>query len=130
MSIDERRRGARLNFHPMGCVPSDEEDADDTPQTTLTSLRHSRFNMHPHKGLPGSRNSYLTGIASPEKVALPSQAPIWNEDPPLPEIDETFYPWLDPAYVHQRDTMDPEPATRRRTESVSLYVSDVHLCSC
>src|ERR1700734_72656 len=115
-----KRRGVtRLQFHPMGSVPSDEEDADPSPRALLASFKHARLNRHEHEGLPGTRNSYVTGVASPKKVAVPSHSiPVWNEEPPLPEIDEETHPWLDPAYVHQLDTMDLEPAKRRRTDGV------------
>jgi hypothetical protein len=133
----EAHRGARprFEFHQSAVHSSDEDDFVAAPLAlpTANTYKHTRFNLH-KAGLetsvagPSSRTTYVAGPSSPEKARPePRHDIVWNKDPPPLEINTTNYAFLDPAYVHQLDTMDLDPTKRKRTASVRLFLSHLDL---
>lgn len=126
------RAGSHFKFHPV--ADSSDEDAPPVPVVPVdTSLRHIHFNNTSRHGPSNSRNTYVAGGASPNKIPdtqpLSSRPDDWNFEAAPPEINETNYPWLDPAYQHQMDleshSHQVPPKARTRTAAVS-YLHHTH----
>jgi len=125
MSGEKRGARPRFEFHQSVVHSSDEDDFVAAPLAlpTANTYKHTRFNLH-KAGLETS----VAGPSSPEKARPePWHDIIWNEDPPPLKINTTNYAFLDPAYVHQLDTMDLDPTKRKRTASVRLFLSHLDL---
>lgn len=92
-------------------LPSSSEDDGRPIAPKIAYLQHT--NLGPgNKAGPGSRTVHLPNEATPEKFSTSRREPspdiVWNDDPPLPEINTENYPWLDPEYIHEHDLADME----------------------
>lgn len=78
-----------------------------------------------------SRTTYISAPASPSKRTEPSfddnyDNYNWNPEPPPPEINIENYPFLDPAYQHHLDLMEPGPLRCKRTVEVIFLCHTAH----
>lgn len=106
------KRHADFQYYPTH-YPSDEEDVPTKPPppAATTTHKHVQFNSD------GNRTSYLPSLASPSK-ALPPPIELdyeWFTEP-APNFDS--HPFVDPAYQHELDLMDPDLPKRKRSKSV------------
>jgi hypothetical protein len=112
MASRKRRAPASFDWTP---VPDHGADPQPSPDIRL---RHTHINLD-SAGHSTSRTSYISAPASPSKRAGTSvddtyDSYNWNPEPPPPEINIENYPFLDPAYQHYLDLMEPGPPPRRK----------------
>lgn len=66
-------------------------------------------------------NASTSALAQPEAAhGAQDEDNIWNTDPPLPQVQEEDYPFMDPAYDYHLDFTESGPSKRRRTISVRI----------
>lgn len=113
-----------FQFYPTS-YPSDDEDP---PAPSVARHKHIRFN---NDGQVSEHHSYLASAASPAKPnPFPEpDATQWNSEH-IPDI--ISHPYIDPAYQHELDLMNPDLPKRKRTKSVSRFVQNqcVHILIC
>jgi hypothetical protein len=121
----KRRAPASFEWHT---VPEDEDEPQTLPDIRI---KHSHVDLDT-SGSSSRHTTYLSAPASPSKQASSSNYAhddyFWNQEPALPKINTTTYPFLDPAYVHFLDINEPGPPRRPRTVQVNIFMVTKVIC--
>ncbi|KAF7966740.1 hypothetical protein HWV62_37241 [Athelia sp. TMB] len=98
-----------FQFYPTS-YPSDDEDP---PAPSVARHKHIWFN---NDGQVSEHHSYLASAVSPAKPnPFPEpDATQWNSEH-IPDI--ISHPYIDPAYQHELDLMNPDLPKRKRTKA-------------
>jgi hypothetical protein len=128
MASRSRKRRAPLSFDWTPVADS----GDGPPPLPDVRLRHTHVNLDA-AGPSRSRTSHIPAPASPSKHAGPSfnsdnDDYNWNTEPAPPELTVENYPFIDPAYRHYLDLMEPSLPRRKRTVEVcKIFLLQMHI---